>query len=186
MDYLGTIPATANRVAKYGELRYFDIASINAVSAAINTTETILMSGIIAANMLIVGSVFQITVYGTCTSTVANTSNLRVRLGTAGTVADVVVAVITPTAAAAGTAVPFCARFTIVIRTVGSAGTMAGSGQLLNNGVTGLSAAAVVIGTPTSAVAVNTTVQNSIELTYQAAATTTTSTFQTGIIELIK
>ena len=50
----------------------------------------------------------------------------------------------------------------------------------------GISAAAVTVGTPTTAVAVNTTVQNTIELSYQSAATTTASTFQIGVIELIK
>lgn len=172
--------------AGYRQNKNFGLGSINAISAAINTTETILMSGVIPANMLAIGSMFEVTVYGTCTSTVANASNIRVRLGTAGTVADVVVAVITPTAAATGTAVPFCARFTIVIRTVGSAGTMAGNGQLVNNGVTGITSISNIIGTPTSAVAVNTTVQNTIELSYQSAATTTTSTFQIAVIELIK
>ena len=46
--------------------------------------------------------------------------------------------------------------------------------------------AAVVIGTPTNAVAINTTVSNTIQVSYQSAATTTTSTFQLAAIELVK
>ena len=63
---------------------------------------------------------------------------------------------------------------------------MAGNGTLNNNGVTGISAAAVVIGTPTAAVAINTTVANTIQVSYSSAATTTASTFQLAAIELVK
>lgn len=162
------------------------LASLNAVSAAITTTETIITSSALPANMLTVGAVFEIILYGTCTSSIANASNIRVRIGTAGTSADAIAAVITATAAATGTAVPFTARFIVNIRTIGAAGTMAGNGTLTNNGVTGISAAAVVIGTPTSAVAINTTVANTIQVSYISAATTTTSTFQLAAIELVK
>lgn len=162
------------------------LGSLNAVSAAINITETILASSVLPANFLTVGAVFEIVVYGTCTSTVANASNIRIRMGTAGTSADAIAAVITPTAAATGTAVPFTARFLISIRTIGAAATLAGNGNLNNNGVTGLSNAAVVVGTPTNAVAINTTVANTIQVSYQSAATTTTSTFQLAAIELVK
>jgi hypothetical protein len=162
-------------------------ASITAASAAINTTETILTSYTIPASQMIAGTTFRVTVYGTCTSTAANASNLRVRLGTAGTTSDAAVAVITPTAATTGTSVPFQASFLVTIRTTGSGtGTTAGSGWLNNNGTTGISAAADVVSTLTTTSALNTTVQNTISVTYSSAATTTTSTFQLAAIEIVK
>jgi hypothetical protein len=161
--------------------------AIVAATAGINTTETIITQKTIAASQLIAGTTYRVTVYGTCTSTVANASNIRVRLGTAGTTADPVVAVITPTAATTGSAVPFQASLFITIRTTGSGtGTTAGTGWLNNNGTTGISAAADVVGTLTTTSALNTTVQNTISLTYSSAATTTTSTFQIASIEIVK
>jgi hypothetical protein len=161
-------------------------ASITAVSGAINTTETSLTSYTIPASSLIAGTTFRIMVFGTCTSTAANASNIRVRLGTGGTTSDAVAAVVTPTAATSGTNIPFQAVLYVTIRTTGSGGTMGGNGALNNNGVTGISSSADVIGTPQSAVAVNTTVQNIISLWYVSAATTTTSTFQIASIEIVK
>jgi hypothetical protein len=161
--------------------------SIVAATAGINTTETIITQKAIAASQLIAGTTYRITVYGTCTSTAANASNIRVRLGTAGTTADPVVAVITPTAATSGSSVPFKANLFVTIRTTGSGtGTTVGQGDLNNNGVTGISAAADVISAVTTTSALNTTVQNTISLTYSSAATTTTSTFQIASIEIVK
>jgi hypothetical protein len=94
--------------------------------------------------------------------------------------------VVTPTAAASGTAVPFSVELLVTIRTNGASGTALGSGTLLNNGVTGVSSAAVVVGQVTATVTVDTTVANLIELTYQAAAATTTCTFHNALIELVR
>jgi hypothetical protein len=174
--------------ATQAPLRYIKsngLSTMAAVSAAINTTETILTSFVIPANFLQAGTTFRVDVFGTCTSTVANASNIRVRIGTAGTSADVVAAIVTPTAAASGTSRSLLCYLMVTIRTVGSGGTMGGTGVLNNNGVTGISASAVVVGAPTS-VAINTTVQNTIQVSYSSAATTTTSTFQLAAIELVK
>jgi hypothetical protein len=162
-------------------------ASITAASSGINTTETILTSYTIPASQMIAGTTFRVTVYGTCTSSAANASNIRVRLGTLGTTSDPAVAVVTPTAATTGTSVPFQATFMVTIRTTGSGtGTTAGAGWLNNNGVTGISAAADVVSTLTTTSALNTTSQNIISVTYSSAATTTTSTFQLAAIEIVK
>lgn len=166
------------------------LASIVAASAAINTVETIIVGGLnaarIYANQLKVGTTIRITLQGTCTSSAANISTWRVRLGTAGTVADGIAgSAANSVAAATGTAIPFECTIVLTVRTIGAAGTISGYMKLVNTGVTGISAVAtqIVQLTPT---AINTTVDNWIEATYQAAAATTTSTFQVAAIEVTK
>lgn len=164
------------------------IGSMTAVSSAINTTETILASATIPANKIKLGTTYKVTVFGTCTSSGVNACNIRVRIGTAGTSADAVAAVINSTSGLTGTNIPFTATLLVTTRTIGSAGTMGGNGFLLNNGITGITTASTgaVIGTPTSAIAVNTTVANIIQVSFISAAVTTSSTFQIAMIEIGK
>jgi hypothetical protein len=110
------------------------------------------------------GKTFLLTAFGVCTSSAANASNFRARIGTAGSSADNAAAVITPTAAASGTAIPFMVEMYVTVRSVGSGGSIIGGGALNNNGVTGVSAAAVVAASLTATVALNTTVQNILQL----------------------
>lgn len=161
------------------------LVTMTSVSAAINTTETKLTSFVLPANFMLAGTTYRVTVFGTCTSTAANTSNIRVRLGTSGTSADAITAVITPSAATSGTAVPFQATFIISIRTTGTSGTAGGNGFLVNNNQTGISSLGIAVGTPTSGVVVNTTVANTIQVSYQSSAATTTSIFQIAEIEVV-
>jgi hypothetical protein len=157
-----------------------------AATAGINTTETIIAQMNIPLGGLMPGATYKAVFLGQCTSTGANVSTFRLRYGTAGTTADAVVATLTCTAAASGTAVPFECDLFITVRTIGSSGTTAAMGVLFNNGVTGVSNAAVVVN-PTSAVAtstINTTVANFLTATYVSAASTTTSTFHISFIEV--
>jgi hypothetical protein len=71
----------------------------------------------------------------------------------------------------------------VTVRSLGSSGSIIGGGTLNNNGVTGVSAAAVVAASLTATVAVNTTVQNILQLSYVAAASTTTCTFHVATIQ---
>lgn len=164
--------------------------AIVAASAAINTTETIIVGGLnnarIYANQLKVGTTVRATLEGTCTSTVANASTWRFRFGTAGTTSDGVLgSAANSVAAASGTNIPFEATLIFTVRTIGAAGTIAGYLKLVNTGVTGISAvtAQVVALTPS---AINTTVDNWLSATYVSAAATTTSTFQNAFIEIVK
>lgn len=180
MDDTGTIRTLASNA----------LASIVANSAAINTTETIIVGGLnncrIYANMLKVGSVIRATLQGTCTSTVANASTWRFRLGTAGTTADGVIgSAANSVAAASGTNIPFEAVLTLTVRTIGAAATLSGYLRLSNTGVTGISAVTVQA-VELTASAFNSTVDNWLEVTYVAAAATTTSTFKSAFIELVK
>jgi hypothetical protein len=166
------------------------MAAIVANSGAINTTETIIVGGLNAvqfkANSLKIGTTIRATLQGTCTSTVANASTWRARLGTAGTTADGAIATMANSVAAtSGTNIPFRAEIVLTVRTIGAAATLSGYLLLSNTGVTGISAVTVQVVEATVA-AFNSTVDNWLSFTYQAAAATTTSTFKNAAIELVK
>ena len=161
-----------------------------AASGAINTTETIIVGGLnqvrIKANQLKVGTVIRVTLQGTCTSTAANASTWRIRFGTNGTTADTAVfTAANSVAATSGTAIPFEATLVLTVRTIGASGTLSGYLKLVNTGVTGISAVTAQVVQATVA-SINTTVDSWLSVTYQAAATTTTSTFQNAFIEVPK
>jgi hypothetical protein len=163
----------------------YETDSLIAATAGINTTETVVDSIVLPVNALKVGSTIRIKASGVCTSTVANASNFRFRIG-ATTLTGAIASVVTPTAAASGTNIPFSVELLVTVRTIGASGTAIGSGTLLNNGVTGVSAAAVVVNQVTTAVTIDTTTALRLELTYQAAAATTTCTFHNALIEIVR
>ena len=188
----GLTPASGGGIEKFlradgtWQVPNSGLQALTAATAAITTTETKLASFVIPANTMAAGTSFRITLFGTCTSTAANTSNIRVRLGTAGTTADAVVALVAPVAATTGTNVPFSVTMLVTIRTAGAAGTAAGSGMLTNFAYsTGIATNGVSVGTPTSGVAVNTTVANTIQVSYASTAATTSSIFQLATIGVV-
>lgn len=160
-------------------------AGITTTSAGINSTETNVISLTIPANVLTAGRVYRIKASGTCTSTAANACNFRVRIGTAGTSADAILAVVNTTASVSGVNVPFKFESTNCIRTIGVSGTGLGNAHLINNGTTGVSTSSNVVALTTTAITVNSTVQNILHFSFQAAATTTTCTFYLAEIELV-
>jgi hypothetical protein len=168
-----------------------DAAAVTtAASSAINTTETIIVGGLgfskIPANTLQVGTTFRFVLNGTCTASAANVSTFRVGFGTAGTAADTAIGTAaTAASATSGTAIPFSVEITFTVRTVGASGTIAGTLTLMNSGTTGISTTLTQTIALTAA-AIDTTVDSYLSVTYQAAATTTTCTFQNGIIEVVK
>jgi hypothetical protein len=160
-------------------------ASITATTAAINTTETVLVkTPALTASRLVAGTVFRVTLIGTCTSSVANASTFAVRYGTNGTTGDALLATFTtPTAGTLATNVPFRAVIEITILTTGASATSYGAIQITTQtgGIIGAVTAATGIPTMT---AINTTTANAIlSVTYKSAATTTTSTFQEAFTE---
>ena len=191
--YLDTTEETVRFIDDTGTIRVFGqnaLHSIVAASGAINTTETIIVGGLnnarLYANNCKIGTTFCITLQGTCTSTGANASTWRIRIGTAGTTSDgAVFTAANSVAAASGTAIPFVARLVLTIRTIGAAATVSGYLELINTGVTGLSAVTVQVVQATAAT-FDSTVANWISATYVSAATTTTSTFQQAFIEVLK
>jgi len=191
--YLDTTEETLRYMDDTGSIRTLAsnaLCSITANSGAINTTETIIVGGLnncrIYANMLKVGSVIRATLQGTCTSSAANASTWRFRLGTAGTTSDGTIgSAANSVAAASGTNIPFRAELTLTVRTIGASATLAGWLTLVNTGVTGISAVESQT-VELTATAFDSTVANWLEVTYVAAASTTTSTFKSAFIELVK
>ena len=174
-----------------GSDRVADIAAVTtAASAAINTTETIIVGGLsnskVAAHTLKVGTTIRVLLRGTCTSSATAENYVRVRMGSAGTTSDgqAAIALFSP-AATTGTDIPFAIELVFTVRTVGATGTIAGTATLFNAGITGILSAV----SQTSALTVSnidTTVDRWLSITYKSEKTTTTSTFQNGIIEVVK
>lgn len=160
-------------------------ASRVAATAAINTTETLLLNiplvlpGTVGPTngTLNVGSVIEAVIHGTNTSTVANASTFTLRAGILGTVADASVATAAVTSAASGTTIAFEVRIRATVQTLGAAGTLFGSMAVMNTGVTGLAAVTNTV-VPFTSSTLATTTATFLDLTYVSAATTTTSTFQ--------
>lgn len=159
--------------------------AITSATAAINTTETIIVqSPVLTANRFMTSTFIRITFTGTNTSSVANASTFRVRIGTAGTTADTLVfTATTGNSAASGTNIAFRGQIDITIRTIGASATAYGTLTLNNQGSTGISTVLtqVINGTMST---FNSTNANFVSVSYLSAAATTTSTFQQAIIEI--
>lgn len=160
--------------------------AIVANTGSITTGETIVTQLAIPLNTLVVGSTYRLTASGTCTSSAANISTIRLRLGTAGTTSDAVMSTITATAATTGTNVPFSVTLYITIRTTGSGGTVAGNGFLINTGSTGILATDTSVAALSTAAAVNTTVANTLSFSHVTSVNTTSAIYHLAFIELVK
>lgn len=154
-------------------------ASTVANSAAINTTETIInKTAALPPNRLLVGTVIHFDAWGTCTSTIGNTSTFTVRLGTAGTTSDTAVAtIVTGVAGTTSTNIPFHVMLDFTVRTLGASGTGSIAMQLDSQGATGITTTSPQIFIPTMSAFNTTTANNIVSLSYKSAASTTTSTF---------
>ncbi len=166
------------------------IASIVAASAGINTVETRAVGASIPIGMLKAGTVLRIKAFCFITSTVDNLATFNLRLGPTTLTGNIPAALAahcgnSGTVTAAGLLIDLL----LTIRTAGASGTCYGVGSALS-----LSSGAAVtqalddanqLFTPAS-VAVDTTVVNVVELTCVTAGSTTTVTFQVGVIEIVK
>ena len=144
---------------------------------SISNTDTVVQSLTIGTGLQ-AGDSYEISAYGTCTSTVANLSTFTIRVGTAGSVADTSMGTVTCTAAASGTNIGFYFNALFTCRTTGAPGTGIANGGVQNAGVTGISAVTNAISGNTATGAITTASANIISLTYQSAAGTTTSSFR--------
>lgn len=161
------------------------IASLTSTSGGINSSETVVLNVQVPANFFQSGTTIRIAGYGTCTSSAANASNFRCRIGTAGTTSDTQIITIAPTAATSGTNIAFNFELIVTSRGSGSSTTFEGSGIVVNSGTTGVSSVTNTVASNSSGT-VNTTVANYINFTYVAAVSTTTSTFYIAVIEIVK
>lgn len=191
--FLDTTVENLSYIDDTGTVRVLGVNSpcaIVATSGAINSAETIIVGGLnncrIYANQLKVGTVIRATLQGTCTSSAANASTWRVRMGTAGTTSDTAIGTAANSvAAASGTNIPFLCEIVLTVRTIGASAALVGYMELRNTGVTGISAVTVqtVELTPLTW---DSTVANWLSVSYVAAAATTTCTFRNAFIEIVK
>lgn len=157
------------------------LARRTTASGAIANTETVVLSGSIAANTLAVGSVIRLQAVGVMTNTTtATTSTWRIRIGP-NTLTGVI-----PASAAfvntttARTNVIVCVDALVLITAIGASGTA--HGQIIPTyGSTGAAPPAGV----TAAVTINTTVLNLAEFTFISGGASTTANFHSAVLELI-
>lgn len=161
------------------------LSAIVAASGGIAASEVQVVGYTAPANEMVAGTSYRLTAAGVCTSTVANTPIIRVRVGTT-TLTGNIAGTLSLTAAASGAAIPFFIDAILTIRTAGASGTCIASIVVQNHGVTGLSNATPRVGQPVVTVVVDTTAQKIIELTAIGGASTTTLIFHTAVIQRIK
>ena len=204
--YIGTtIGAVENQYYQGYDYRYFydnstfvripisTNANIKTASATItastpiNTGDTIVSISIsIPKNTLVAGSTYEITLFGTCTSSNADTSTFTGRIGTLNTVADAALFTKTLTSAGSGTDIPFCLKIRVTVRTIGATATIYGHTELMNEGTTGIYTAVTEVGALTSVSTHDSTANNYLNISYVTDAVTTTTTFQNVIIQKIR
>jgi hypothetical protein len=174
-----------------GDYKYIGgLSSIAAASGAINSAsgETVItQTPALPANYLQAGTTIRITFMGTCTSSSAQTQTFAIRIGTAGTTSDgLMFSGTNISSAASGTNIPFKLVLELTVRTTGSSATCYAHYTLVNQGTTGISAAAATIQTGTVTSFNTTTANNIISATYKANAVGPACNFQQSFIEIIK
>ena len=172
------------------------VAGLVAASAALNTTETILVKsalllptrtdfGQVLLGTLNVGTLIRVVIDGTCTSTNADVSTITMRSGILGTTSDASIATWVVTSAGSGTAIPFRIALDITVRTLTATGTASGYMAVQNTGVTGIAGVTnTVVASAAAITALPTTTATFLDFSYLAAATTTTCTFQQATLEI--
>lgn len=160
--------------------------ALSAISSAtaIANSETVVTSFACPANFMTAGTTFRITAGGTLTSgATAGTSIFRIRIGTT-TLTGNIATTVSPVNAASQTNAGFWFEALVTVQTAGATGTVIG--QCIASAQTAFAAPINMVGTVTSAVAVDTTATKLIELTYVSGNSGTTATFQVAAIELVK
>lgn len=181
---IGVAPSTTLEVN--GSMMIDGAGSLQSATSGIANTETKILSSDVtmAANRLVVGTVIEIVLHGTCTSTAAGVGTINVRYGTNGTTADGVLQAFTLGAAqTSGTSIPFTAHIIITIKTTGASATSDGGLDLINQGTTGISTTAteVIRGSATN---INTTTAATyLTVSYISGNANTTTTFQDAVIK---
>jgi hypothetical protein len=143
----------------------------------INTPQTPVVSYLVPANTIAAGTAYRIVAYGTGTSSVANVNSFKILYNSQA------IATFSMTAAASGSNVAFRVEFLVTFQSPTVAETTA---IFSNNGAAGLYTALQLIMAPANTTGLTTTGNANLELDYASAAATTTATFDTAIVELVK
>jgi len=143
----------------------------------INTPQTPVVSYLVPANTIAAGTTYRVVAYGTGTSSVANVNSFKVLYNSSA------IATLSLTAATSGTNIGFHVEFLITFQsaTVSEVTAMYNEG-----GNTGLYTSTILVMAPANTTGLTTTGNANLELDYASAAATTTATFDTAIIELVR
>lgn len=157
------------------------LARRTTATAAIANTETVVIQGVIPAGVLKVGSTIRLSAVGVMTNTTtATTSTWRLRIGTVTLTGAIAASAAYVNAVTARTSATMRVDAEIMVLSIGSAGTIVG--QIMPaGGSLGTTPPAGV----TTAVAINTTVQNLVEFTFISGGATTTATFHIAYLEIV-
>lgn len=132
---------------------------------AIANTETVVLSITIPANSVRAGAAFQVEGGGLWNNTAANTtSTLRIRVGTTTLTGAIPQGLTIQCGATARTNIPFTFRGVVTIASIGAGGTVTACLSIVLPNVVAPIIAAVT--TALTGVAINTTVNNLLEITY--------------------
>lgn len=170
-----------------------------AAIASFNTTETIVAGGALGgtntpntsfqvpASTFQKGSTIRCKISGTCTSTVANTTTVRFRVGSAGTLADPIAFSFPITAAASGSNSYFSIEFIITFISTGATPNVNYMVHVLSNGGIGISnVVALSQNLAVQAWAATTLSAAYVTVSLQSSAITTTyTTLPIGFMELL-
>jgi hypothetical protein len=92
------------------------MASLKSSTAGINTTETTIVSYTVPANSIQAGTVYRIKVFGTCTTSRADTTRHNIRFGPTGKSTDTAITSYALTTVGTGTNVPYTIEFYITFQ----------------------------------------------------------------------
>jgi hypothetical protein len=154
------------------------VAARTTSTGAIANTETVIVSYTILANSLAAGDSFLLKGIYTRAGTNATQATLRVRVGTTTLTGNIAATLTMPFAA---TAVPGYVEMIVTCRTTGAGGTIGGGGFNLHNVTSGVNVSDLA-----GTVAVNTTVQNLIELTIISGNASNSYNFSFAVIEFMQ
>ena len=153
-----------------------DPVSAIVAAGAIANTETVVTSVTMPANTMAAGTTFRVVAGGTQTSgATGGTAIFRVRIGTT-TLTGNIATTVSPVNANSQTNVGFFFDALVTVRTAGAGGTVIG--QCIASGQVAFVAPINMVGVVTATVAVDTTAQKLVELTYLSGNAGTTATFQ--------
>lgn len=165
------------------------VSSSGVTGSSFNTVETYVTPAFtFPAAFLAVGQRYRITLYGTCTSSVANLVTFTVRVGTAGTTADTAIVALTPTSFAGGSALPWHLTCDFMVTATGTSGTGIAHAALLNVQSTagaGISNGTGLVGISGTAT-INTTTATHLGMSLKTAASTTSLVIFSASVEMIK
>lgn len=137
------------------------------------------------------GSVFRMTVYGTCSSSNADTVTFRVKFGSSGNTSDADIATLGTTSAGSGSNVPFKIEIMCTVyQAATSIGIIETTASLINGGATGTQGIWTnpsAVFSPQQATNLNTSVVSTrLGLSAQTSANSTTLNFQSVTIESVR